>query len=174
MSEKKWYEKDGVTYIPVPVMFKNKTGKEWKNLFKEKGIQIEEDAEMVFSSKDFKPKKGNYVIAIIKGDIFPDEKRNTKNVRAEAERLNFSDSVHGDICYIRYVFTYGEIKEMGLTWIIGMHKPVKVPNDKKIVVDEPMLMTEIDGSIDTAHGKNGNKDGFEWAPGCGFVFNCLT
>jgi hypothetical protein len=124
-STQTWREHDGVVYDTVTT--NGRTGKEWITYFKAKGTTIGSYAESMILSDDFKPTNGGMIIefAILKGMLWNDDARSTKNIRTEAENRGLLTPNAELICLIRDKYTDEQIKAMGLLWIIGMHEPIK-------------------------------------------------
>jgi hypothetical protein len=123
---RKWHEVGGVIYTQV--VSDGKTGLEWADYFKSKGIFFGDDANRVLLSKDFKPTKGVITeIAILPGLLFesPDHRTN-KLIRADASRRKLRALDIEIACLLRKKFTDKDIRAMGLSWIIAMHNPVKI------------------------------------------------
>jgi len=118
----------GVIYFTLPAT-DGTTGPQWIDRLEKKGFRLSKWSKDVLNSPAFKPTTGIVrEIAVLKGMLFEDNDRTTKNVRAKADTLGFK---HGkDIspeiaCQIREMFTDKEIEEMGLIWITTMHEPIK-------------------------------------------------
>ena len=124
MSTRAWTEKDGVIYCSVTS--DGKTGPEWVAHFEKKHACVHHVAEHLLCSSDFVPTTGiTYQIAILKGMLWNDKTRVTRNIRSKAHRLQLVKS-HAEIaCLIRDKFTDAEIKAMGLFMITTMHKSIK-------------------------------------------------
>ena len=129
--EKRWTEKDGIIYLSVTS--DGTTGPEWIKRLKEKGHKVSDYAEQLLNSDDFKPTKGvTYNLVILKGMLFNDSDRITKNIKAMADEKGYTKPNAEVACLIRDQFTNEEIEEMGLMWIVAMHEPIEdsggVPN----------------------------------------------
>jgi hypothetical protein len=123
-SSKRWTEKDGVIYFTITS--NGKTGDDWITHFEGKKLPVGSYAQSVLRHKNFKPTKAGTVhnITVLKGELFSDEDRITKNIRAEAKKRKMTDP-HAEVaCLIRDAFSNKEIEEMGLSWIITMHEPI--------------------------------------------------
>jgi len=121
---KRWTEKDNVIYFTL--VSNGKTGDEWINHFEGKKLPVGSYAQSVLRHKNFKPTKAGTVhnIVVLKGDLFSDENRITKNIRAEAKERKMTEP-HAEVaCLIRDAFSDKEIEEMGLSWINTMHEPI--------------------------------------------------
>ena len=122
---RRWREQDGIIYFTLPPT-DGTTGRQWIERLAGKKIQIGEYSKYIFLSNDFKPTIGIITeIAVIKGMLFEDSERVTKNICAMAESLKFTKPNPEVACLIREMFTDAEIEEMGLRWIVAMHEPIK-------------------------------------------------
>jgi len=120
----KWIEKDSV--IRFSVTSDGTTGEEWIARLESKGFRVGDYAKSVLRSKSFKPTNGvTYEIAVLKGEIFSDNERITKNIRKEAKNRKLSAPNAEVACLIREKFSDKELEAMGLYWIVAMHEPIK-------------------------------------------------
>ncbi len=116
-------EQDGIIYFSVTS--DGTTGPQWIERLEKKGFRIGDYAKSVLRSSDFKPTNGvTTEIVILKGMLFADNERTTKNIRAEADRRNLTKPNAEVACLIRENFSDEEIKAMGF-WIVTMHEPIK-------------------------------------------------
>lgn len=119
-----WREEDGVIYFSVTS--DGTTGPQWIERLEGKGFRIGDYAKSVLRNEDFKPTNGvTTEVAVLKGMLFEDNKRITKNIRTEAANRTLENPNAEIACLIREKFTDEEIKAMGLTWIVAMHEPIK-------------------------------------------------
>ena len=124
-----WTDQDNV--IRFSVTSDGTSGEEWISRLEKKGFRISNYAKSILRSKDFKPTSGVTTdIAVLKGTLFTDNDRITKNIRAYAATLSFDgrklSTPNAEIaCLIREKFSDEDIEKMGLTWIIAMHEPIK-------------------------------------------------
>ena len=126
-----WYEKDGVIYFSVTS--DGTTGSQWIKRLEKKGFRIGDYAKSVLLSSDFKPTNGvTTEVAVLKGMLFKNDDRVTKNIRAEADRRNLTKPNAEVACLIREKFSDEEIEAMGLWWIVVMHESI---NDSDGVPD---------------------------------------
>lgn len=122
--EKSWRENDGVIYFTVTS--DGATGAEWIARLEKKGFRVGDYAKQVLLSKDFKPTTGvTTEVAVLKGMLFEDNQRITKNIRKNAEDRKLETPNAEIACLIREKFTDEEIEAMGLIWIVAMHEPIK-------------------------------------------------
>ena len=159
----RWTEKDGV--ILFTVTSDGTTGEEWITRLEGKSLCISHYAESVLRSKDFKSTSGiTYEIAVLKGEIFSDNERITKNIRKEAKNRKLLTPNAEVACLIRKNFSNKELKAMGLYWIVVMHEPIKDSDG------DPMLLHAFrndDGSwLSTVYGSPDGK----WLRSNGFAF----
>lgn len=118
-----WREADGVIYFSVTS--DGTTGPQWIERLEKKGFRVGDYAKSVLRSNDFKPTSGIITeIAVLKGMLFEDNNRITKNIRVEADRRKFAAPNAEVACLIREMFTDEELEAMGLYWIVVMHEPI--------------------------------------------------
>jgi hypothetical protein len=101
------------------------TGEEWIEYFNTKNIQTGVCTKALLLSESFKSIKGKtYQIGIIKGDCISYKHRFTSRVLQEARERKFGKLNLEVGCLMRYFFTDEEIKSMGISSVVVMHKPV--------------------------------------------------
>jgi hypothetical protein len=128
MADKEWTEKDGIIRFSVEV-----NGIEGAVLYhrlERCGCIVSDYAKSillnVFRSEDIHLVKSVTIkIAVLKGELFTDKGRITKNIRVEAERCNLQTPSAEIACRIREKFSNEDLEAMGLWWIIAMHEPIK-------------------------------------------------
>jgi hypothetical protein len=119
-----WREQDGVIYFSVTS--DGTTGPEWIKRLEKKGFRVGDYAKSILNSSDFKSTDGiTTEIAVLKGELFSDENRITKNIRTEADKRKFVKPNPEAACLIREKFTDKEIEAMGFWCIAVMHEPIK-------------------------------------------------
>jgi len=119
-----WREVDGVIYFSVTS--DGTTGSQWIERFEKKGVRAGDYAKSVLRSDDFKPTSGIITeVVVLKGMLFEDNNRITKNIRAEADKRKLTKPNAEVACLIRDMFTDEGLKAMGLYWIVVMHKSIK-------------------------------------------------
>ena len=119
-----WREQDGVIYFSVTSDGTNDP--DWINRLERNGFRIGDYTKSILRSDDFKPTSGvTTEVAVLKGMLFADSNRITKNIRAEAGKRKFTKPNAEIACLIREKFTDEEIEAMGLWWIVAMHEPIK-------------------------------------------------
>ncbi len=158
-----WREQDGIIYFSVTS--DGTTGEEWVARLKEKGFQMDFDAESVLLSADFKPTTGiTTEVAVLKGTLFEDKDRIAKNIRKVASDHELEIPNAEIACLIRKMFTDDQIEAMELVWIITMHEPIRDYYGTARLLDANCY-----GSgqyFDTCHGGPNNS----WNHECGFAF----
>ena len=158
-----WHKEDGVSYFSVTS--DGTTGEEWITRLESNEFHVGNCAKQVLRSPDFKPTNGvTTEVAVLKGMLFKDQSRITKNIRAEADKRKLKKPNAEVTCLIREAFTDKEIKAMGLTLIVAMHEPI---NDSD---GDPSLLGADrydDGCWLNAY--NGSPD-FRWNSDDGFAF----
>ena len=160
----KWTEKNYI--ISFFVISYGLTGEEWIARLESKGFCVGDYAKRVLRSKSFKPTSGViYKIAVLKGELFNDNERITKNIRKKAEDYKFSTPNAEVACLIREKFTDKELEAMGLHSIITMHEPIKDSDDN------PKLLGACCGYYDPWLGTGYGNPDFKWGD-CsgGFAF----
>ncbi len=121
--ERRWREEDGVIYFTVTS--NGLTGKEWIKRLEKNGYRLSDYAKQLLRSSKFVPTNGvTYEVAVLKGVLFNDNERITKNIRADANRRGLETPNAELACLIREAFTDEELEAMGLWWIVCMHEPI--------------------------------------------------
>lgn len=116
-----WIESDGV--IRFSVTSDGTTGEEWISRLTKKGFRVRDYAKSLLRSKDFQPTTGiTTEIVVLKGLLFKDSERTTRNIRADKRQLSKPNAEVA--CLIREKFSDKELEEMGLYWIVVMHDSI--------------------------------------------------
>jgi len=158
-----WREQDGVIYFSVTS--DGTTGPQWIERLEKKGFHVGDYAKSVLRSPDFKPTNGiKTEIAVFKGEMFSDDNRITKKIRAEADKRKFSAPNAEVACLIRENFSDEEIKAMGLVWVVTMHEPIKDSDGDLALLS---ASRRDDGSWLSA---DCGRPGSRWDRGLGFAF----
>ena len=157
-----WTEKDGIIYFSVTS--DGTTGEHWIARLESKGFRVSDYAKSVLRSKSFKPTSGIYEIAVLKGEIFSDNERITKNIRKEAKNRKLSAPKAEVACLIREKFSDKELEAMGLYWIVAMHEPIKDSGG-----DPRLLRANRDGGGSWL-GANYDGPDYGWDRSNGFAF----
>ncbi len=119
-----WREENGVIYFSVTS--DGTSGEDWIKRLEGNGFRVSDWAKSVLRSSAFKPTSGiTTEIAVLKSELFQDEDRITKKIRAEAEKRKLGVPNAEVACLIRETFSDKELEAMGLWWIVVMHKPIK-------------------------------------------------
>lgn len=156
-------EVDGVIYFSV--ISDGTTGKEWIVRLEKKGIRVSDYAKSLLLSKDFQSTNGILTeIAVLKGMLFSDSDRITKNIRDEAEHRNFKKPNIEVACLIREKFTDKQLEDMGLYWIVVMHEPIKDSNGDVSLLN--LYWVGDDQWLGAISDEPGNK----FSHGIGFAF----
>ena len=160
---KSWREQDGVIYFSVTS--DGTTGEEWITRLEGKKYNVWDYAKSILRNPDFKPTKGvTTEVAVLKGILFSDDNRLTRNIRAEAEKRKFEKPNAEIACLIREKFTDKELEEMGLWWIVAMSDTI---NDSD---GDPSLLSDgrdYDGRYLYAYCV---RPGYRWDRDYGFAF----
>lgn len=158
-----WREQDEVIYFSVTS--DGTTGPQWIERLEVKGFRLSKWAKDVLNSPDFKSTSGvTYEIAVLKGMLWSDNKRITKNIRAEADNRKLTKPNAEVACLIREMFTDEEIEAMGIVWIVAMHEPIKDSDG-----DPNLLSASRDGGgrwLGTTYVRPDD----EWVRDVGFAF----
>ena len=102
------------------------TGEQWIARLEKAGKRLSDEAKFLLRSESFKPTRGMaYQVTVLKGELFSDENRITRKIRAEAKKRKLSDLPAEAACLIREFFSDEEIKAMGLWYLVVMHEPIK-------------------------------------------------
>ena len=158
-----WTEKDGIIYFSVTS--DGTTGEQWIARLESKGFRVSDYAKSVLRSKSFKPTSGiTYEIAVLKGEIFSDNERITKNIRKEAKNRKLSAPKAEVACLIREKFSDKELEAMGLYWIVAMHEPIKDSDG------DPELLHAFRYDVGSWLGARYGRPDRNWGRGCGFAF----
>ncbi len=120
-----WTAENGISRFSVTS--DGATGPEWINWFDTNDYQLDDDAKTLLVSDKFRPTNGvTYQVCVLKGERYEDQKRITKEICADAQQLKLSEPPLELACLIRKMFTNERVQEMGLCWIVIMHKAVKL------------------------------------------------
>ncbi|KKR21360.1 MAG: hypothetical protein UT50_C0009G0019 [Candidatus Moranbacteria bacterium GW2011_GWA2_39_41] len=118
-----WREEDGVIYFSVTS--NAMTGSQWIEHLEKQGFRVSNESKFILNSSDFVPTNGvTTEIAVLKGMLWSDSNRITKNIRAEADKRSLIKPNAEVACLIREMFTDKELEVMGLWWIVAMHEPI--------------------------------------------------
>ncbi len=159
----KWTEENGV--IRFSVISDGTTGEQWIARLERKGPRVSDYAKSILCSKSFKPTSGvTTEIAVLKGGIFSDNDRITKNIRKEAKKRKLSTPNAEVACLIREKFSDKELEAMGLYWIVAMHEPIEDSGGDPI-----LLGASRDGDGSWLNADYGNPV-IKWNRSDGFAF----
>jgi len=162
-----WREENGVIYFSVTS--DGTTGEDWITRLESKGFRVGDYAKQVLRSPSFVPTNGvTTEVAVLKGTLFEDNNRITKEIRAEANKRKLSKPNAELSCLIREKFSDEEIEAMGPGWVVVMHEPI---NDSD---GDPCLMhasRRDDGRWLSAYY---DKPDSRWYRGYGFAFVVLS
>ena len=156
-------EQNGVIYLSVAS--DGTTGEDWIKRLEGNGFRVGNYAKQVLRSSDFRPTNGvTTEIAVLKGMLFEDSDRITKNIRAEADRRSLTKPNAEIACLIREAFTDEEIEAMGLWWIVAMHEPIKDSGGA------PVLLYAFHGGGGRWLSAYYDRPGIRWRRDDGFAF----
>ena len=158
-----WREEDSVIYFSVTS--DGTTGEEWITYLEGKGFRVSDYAKSILRSPDFKPTPAGtmYHIAVLKGELFSDDNRITKNIRAEAKKRKFITPHPEVACLIRDQFSDEDIKAMGLWYITAMHEPI-------VSAGDPFLLDVARGAGGRWLGADYGMPDDRWYRANGFAF----
>ena len=158
-----WREEDGVIYFEVTS--NGMTGPAWIDWFERNGIRFTKWAKDVLLSQNFKPTSGvTYKVAVLKGTLFANSNRITKEIRVEAECRKLEKLPAEVACLIRKAFSDEALEAMGLYWIVVFHDPIKDSDG------DPCLLSAYRGH--EGHWLRASYDGPDdcWSSAYGFAF----
>lgn len=119
----RWREEGGVIYFTITS--DGTDGEAWIDRLEKIGCCVGDHAKNVLCSKDFKPTNGvTYEVAVLKGLLFNNDSRITKNIREKASEMKLTTPTAEVSCLIRDNFTNEEFKAMDLKYIVAMHEPI--------------------------------------------------
>lgn len=123
---KKRNPKDDI--IEFELVSNGMSGEMWIFHLKEIGYSIGDDAKKILLSDNFKPsEKGNlFKVIVFKNKYFKDGGGSYDSIVKSLLEHDLRIPTLEIICLIRNKFTDGELKKMGLKWIIAMHDPFKI------------------------------------------------
>jgi len=161
---RRWREENGVIYFTL--ISNGFTGEQWIAHLEAQGYGVSKCAKDLLLSSEFKPTNGvAFNIAVLKGEVFANSARTTKNIRKQAPKL-LKQAVNKPnpevACLIRCNFSDQEIHEMGFTWIIPMSDPIKDSDG----VLSLLSVNAVFNALDTDYGSPGSK----WDRSSGFAF----
>ena len=159
-----WREEKGViefTLLPT----EGTTGPQWEKWYDDNSYNLSSDARKVLNSEEFKPTSGviNHV-AVLKGELFPDDKRLTRLIRAEAKDRKLPELNAEACCLIRKMFPDEELEAMGLWGIVVFHKGIEIsPGDPRLLTSDHSYNGR---RLSAYYGRPGD----DWDRGFGFAF----
>lgn len=161
---------DGV--IRFSVVGLGLSGPEMEKHLVSKGHENSDYAKHILNSPDYVPcEKGKvYNLVILPGKLFSDEERTTENIRDEGDRRNliYGENLPTEIgALVRLNFTNKEIEQMGLAWLVAMHKPVKDSDGN------PTLLGTYRHDGKSWLRARWDEPGRRWRRGFGFVLGLL-
>ncbi len=161
-----WYEQDGVIYFSV---FSD--GIMGGNLIRSleyQGYRLGDEAKVIIRSTNFRPVLGTVTnVAVIKGSNFEELGRNTSKVRAFAAQRKFQTIDTEVISLIRQMFTDSHLSDMGLLWMVGMHEPVEVYGEPRLLGLHRVEGSDYRGDFLVSFR---GQDSATWDRDTGFVF----
>lgn len=131
--EKKWIETEEDGIIRLDVVSNGLTGQECLDDLSKKGHLSSRRVIKFFQNKDFGGNLGKkFELVILKGELWPDSERYTKNIYAKARELGLF-AASPEIAYLlRKELSTKEIEALGLKCVAVMHDPVMGPDDNNL------------------------------------------
>ena len=120
--------KDNLIYITLPPS-EGITGPSWIDYFYEKDFKLSAEAQVALKSKAFEPTLPGFVhrIVVLRANFWKkDPERINKDIWAEGVSRKWLETHPEAVCLIRKCFSDRQLKDMGLEWIVGIHKPIVV------------------------------------------------
>lgn len=160
-------KEDGI--IRFTVTSDGTSGANWIERLEHDGYNVGDYAKQLLLSPDFKPTKGvTTEIVVMKGSLFSNNDRVTRNIRAEASKRKYVAPNPEVACLIRVMFTDKEIEDMGLWGIVTMHEPIKDSDG-----DPFLLYAYRGGGGRWLYTFSDDPDSW-WRDGYGFAFAVLA
>ena len=118
-----WSEEDNI--IRFSVVSDGTSGANWIKRLEDAGHDVCTYSKQVLLSPDFQPTFGVTIdIVVMKGTLFLNDERITRNIRAEAVGRRYV-APNLEVAYlISEKFTERQIMQMGLWGIVTMHEPI--------------------------------------------------
>lgn len=160
-------EEDGI--IRFTVTSDGMSGAAWIKRLENDSYNVGDYAKQVLLSPHFKPSKGvTTEIVVMKGSLFSNNDRITRNIRVEASKRKYVAPNPEVACLIRAMFTDKEIEDMGLWGIVTMHEPIMNADG------DPVLLYADRGGRGRWLGACGGSPGDGWRDDDGFAFAVLA
>jgi hypothetical protein len=165
-----WHEEDGVIFFSV--VTDGTTGRNWIKRLEHKGFRLGNDAKAILRSPDFRPtSRVRTTVAVIKGSLFEEMERTTDNVRTLALQRQFEVPDPELLCLVREKFLDKDLLAMGLFWVIGMHTPIDVEGEPRLLGADRIEDRDGYGSFMVAY--RGQLNG-TWDRDTGFLFKVCS
>ena len=161
-----WRENNEVIFFSL--VSDGTTGRNWIRRLEYDGFRLGDDAKAILRSPLFVPtSQVRSHVAVIKGSLFREMERTTKNVLALARKYKFSNPDPELICLTRKKFLDKDLADMGLFWLIGMHIPIKINGEQRLLGADRIEDRDGYGSFMVAYRGNPNA---RWDRDTGFLF----
>jgi len=159
-----WRKQENVIYFSITS--DGTPGEEWVVRLKDKGFDMGEREKRILRSNAFRPTCAiTTEVAVLKGILFADNGRITRNIRAEAGTRKLQGPNVEAACLIREKFADNqEIRAMGLRSIVVMHKPIAIGGGLNL------LGTYIDSLYGFGINAYCGDPNYEWDRRDGFAF----
>jgi len=162
----RWTSLDDGT-ISFSVTSDGTTGPEWIKRLGKKGFGPSWGACHMLCSSDFKPTNGvKCEIKVLRGKLWYDKDRKTHIIRQYAEICGLKTPNAEIACLVRENFSDDDLSDMGLNWIVTMHRSIE--NDKGVwcLLMSSRVYREGRWLIDVKAETSRNN----WLPEGGFAF----
>lgn len=140
------------------------TGLQWIDRLTHKGVHVSESARSVLRSPKFRPSTPGRVInlALLPGSMFADAVRTTAIVHHRASTLGLSRPDAEVACLFREICLPSEVRKMGLTWVMTMHRPIEDADESPAILHAAHHDTEcwLDTFSITSTTRFGRANGF--------------
>lgn len=169
---RRWYEENGVIYIPEVGPTDGTTGKQWIARLERQGKQVSKETKSVLRSPYFQPTNGViHRVAVLRGALFRDEDRTTNKIRPAAYSGVFTKGCHLSdpnlevACFLREMLSNKELVDLGLTRLPVMHERIQ-----GTIGDPDLLVVFRDGGIGDWLCAIADRPGRRWDREDGFAF----
>ncbi len=116
---------DGIVHITLPGADRETNGNKWIETMDELGISRGSYVGSMLNSVDFNMVEvGEHELVAVPVEFFTSSNGSAHNIRLEAMRHGWDCPYAQDACLFAEAFSRREFKEMGLKWLVVMHKPI--------------------------------------------------
>jgi len=121
---------DGIIYLSL--VTDGASGEDWIFRLEKAGDKVGRYAKIVLRSKKFIPTKKTHQVAIIKGSLLKDQNNFINELLKEAKLKKLARPTPELACIFREKFSNEDLEEMGLNWVVVMHRPAYDLNNDPI------------------------------------------